>query len=295
VTSVLGANHRGHDILVVDGQEQWLIGKFAYGVTDKDLVGEEVDVFVERGCAGSWERLGTAVTTRKGEHVPVDGVWDTGGRVYFAIPRDKALPIGRHRVRFVVAGDHTHADLFVDVAAPAAPIFVSDVDGTLTSSESAEVLKLFTGGLPRAQPGAAAALSALAAKGYRPVYLTARPEWLLDRTRAFLAANGFPPGVIRTTTGVMGISGKRAAAFKSAELAALRTKGFTIGWAFGNRPSDAEAYEAAAIAPPDHRVFLRLDDPHGGRRIEQYRDLVSAVASAPPVCTSPGNVQTAGP
>jgi hypothetical protein len=276
------SNHRGRDLLVPLGEPQWLIGKFVYGSSESDLQGERVDVFVERGCSGAWEKLGTTVTTRADEHDPVDGVTDEGGRAYFRVSEKDTLGLGRHRVRFVVAGDHSYADLLVEVVHPSSPIFVSDVDGTLTESEGAEVVTLVTGGLPRAQPGAAAVLSALAAKGYRPVYLTARPDWLTERTRAFLAANHFPTGVLRTTTKLFGATGASAAAFKSAELASWRAKGLAIAWAFGNRPSDTDAY--ALIQPPDHRVFLRLDDRHGGRRIEGYSDLLAYVSSLPSVC-----------
>ena len=47
------ANHRGRDQLVREGDPQWIVGKFAYGLTDKDLKGEDVDVHVLRGCGPS--------------------------------------------------------------------------------------------------------------------------------------------------------------------------------------------------------------------------------------------------
>ena len=59
----------------------------------------------------------------------------------------------------------------------------------------------------------------LAAKGYRPLYVTARPDWLTSRTREFLAKNGFPPGIIHTTTkgtGAIGAAAERR--FKSTEI-----------------------------------------------------------------------------
>jgi phosphatidate phosphatase PAH1 len=278
------AHHRGRDQLVTEGEPQWLIGKFTYGMTDVVLEGEDVDVFVERGCAGSWEKLGTAITTYDGQHRTVEGVEDNGGRVYFEIPAEKALGLGRHRARLVVAGDHSDTDLIIDVVRPGAPIFVSDVDGTLTSSEAAETWRFLMGSVPRAQPCAAEALSALAAKGYRPVYLTARPEWLTERTRAFLSKRGFPTGVIHTTTKGSGGVGEGAARFKAAELAGMRAKGVAIDWVFGNQPSDTDAYDAAMIEPRDHRVFLGLHDRHGGRRIEGYEDILAELCNVREVC-----------
>src|SRR5262245_32434911 len=56
-------NHRGRDLFVNPGAPQWIIGKFAYGLSDKDLVDENVDIWLLRGCAGPWEKLGTVRTT----------------------------------------------------------------------------------------------------------------------------------------------------------------------------------------------------------------------------------------
>lgn len=278
------AHHRGRDAIYVTGDAQWIIGKFAYGTSDKDLKDEDVDIYVERGCAGAWEKLGTTRTTQEGAHAKVEGVDDTGGRVYFQVPAGKELALGRHRVRLVVAGDHTSADLLVDVVPKNAAVLVSDVDGTLTSSETAEYPALLTGALPDAQPDAAAVLTALVKKGYRPIYLTARPEWLTARTREFLAERGFPPGIVHTTTGLTGALNGAAADFKSAELALIASKGLVVKWAFGNQPSDTDAYDAAQIQPKSQRVFLELDDAYGGRRIEKYADILPDAQSAPAAC-----------
>jgi hypothetical protein len=278
------AFHRGRDQIVAAGDAQWVLGKFTYSYIDTDLDDEEVDVFLDRGCGGAWEKLGTTKTTTAGSHSTVEGVEDDGGRVYFQIPAEKKLAPGRHRVRMVVAGDQTSADAIIDVVAKGSPIVVSDVDGTLTDSETAEYPALLSGALPNAQPKAADALSALAVKGYHPVYLTARPEWLTGRTKEFLAKNGFPPGVVRTTTGITGAIGGAAASFKSAELSLLAGHGHKLEWAFGNQTSDADAYDAAQINPKDHRVLLRVNDPHGGRRIEAYSEIIPSLQTLPATC-----------
>lgn len=279
------AFHRGRDQIYATGDAQWVIGKMTYTYLDKDLKDEAVDVFVERGCSGTWEKLGaTRTTATDGAHATVEGVEDNGGRVFFEIPRAKELPVGRHRIRLVVTADQTSTDLLIDVVPKATSIVVSDVDGTLTSSESAEYPALLTGSLPDAQPDAANVLSALAAKGHRVVYLTARPEWLTARTREFLTSAGFPPGILHTTTGVTGAIGAAAASYKSGELAMLQAHGHTIAWAFGNKASDTDAYAAAKIQPADHRVFLQVTDTHGGRRIESYAQLLPIVTTLPAIC-----------
>ena len=205
------ANHRGRDLLLLPGDPQTVIGKFAYGVIDKDLEDEDVDVWLLRSCGSDWELVGTARTTDEDSHAPVEGVADGGGRIFFDIPADRALEPGRHRVHLSVAGDRTGADMFIQIAPAGTQVVVSDVDGTLTTSETEEFTALLTGDLPGANPGAPEALSALAARGYLPLYLTARPELLVGRTRDFLATNRFPPGLVHTTTEGLGALGGAAA------------------------------------------------------------------------------------
>lgn len=278
------ALHRGRDQLLAVGDAQWVLGKITYNYVDTDLDDEEVDIYVERDCAGAWEKIGTTLTTTRGSHATVEGVEDDGGRVYFQIPAGRELPAGRHRVRLVVAGDLTSADAILDIVPKGSPIVVSDVDGTLTDSETAEYGALLTGAQPSMQPKADDAIKAIASKGLHVVYLTARPEWLTGRTREFLAQNSFPPGVVLTTTGITGALGPFATLFKSDALRRLQSHGHKIDWAFGNQPSDAEAYEAAKITPLDHRVFLRVTDNHGGRRIEAYSEIVPILSTAPSAC-----------
>jgi hypothetical protein len=275
-------NHRGRDLFLNPGDPQWIIAKFAYGLTDKDLKDEEVDIYLLRDCGSTWERLGTATTTYDDEHAAVDGVEDSGGRVYFEIPADKRLGIGRHRAHLVVRGDGSSTDVFLELVPPHTPMFVSDVDGTLTESEHAEVGAFLTGSQPDVHPDAARAYRILAAKGYRPMYLTARPEWLVKRTRELLDENGFPPGIVHTTLGLTGARGDAAAAFKTGELEMLAEKGMSPAWAFGNTASDAQAYDNAEISPRDRRVFFQFDDTaHGGRRIESYTEIVDELDALP--------------
>ena len=280
-------NHRGRDLFVNPGAKQTVIAKFAYGIDDKDLEDEEVDIYVQRDCGSAWEKLGTALTTGESPtpHATVEGVADYDGRVYFDIPAERALGPGRHRVRLVVAGDGSSTDLFIDVVSPKTPIFVTDVDGTLTSSEYIEFLKLLEGELPETHPGAPEALRALAAKGYRPVYLTARPESLVQRTRDFLELRGFPPGIVHTSTSAIGAGfGSAAATFKRGELEMLARKGLVPSYAFGNMPSDSDAYGAAHVEPPDHRVFYQISGAFQGRRIDSYEELVPGFTALPAVC-----------
>lgn len=269
------ANHRGRDLILPPGTDQWVLGKFAYGVADKDLKDEEVDIWLNRGCGSSWEKLGTALTTEETTgHPTIEGAVDTGGRIYFKIPSSAALGIGRHRIRMVVAGDLSGADQYIEVVPAGTTYFVTDVDGTLTSKETEEYSAILTGAVSDANPDAGKALSLLAQKGYRPFYLTARPEFLVGRTREFVSVKGFPVGPVHTTF-ELGATGGAAVSFKKAELEELMGRGFKVAYAFGNTSSDADSFFMVGIKPDDHRVFFQFTDAaHGGRRIEAYTDLL---------------------
>jgi hypothetical protein len=286
ITSTLGSpNHRGRDLFLTPGQDQWIIGKFAYGLNDKDIKDEEVDVYLQRGCGGPWEKLVTTKTTSDNKHPTVEGVEDSGGRVYYKIPPEKALGPGLHRVHLVVAGDLTTTDLFLQVVEPGTPIFVSDVDGTLTTSENVEFVKLLQGTLPDAHVDAGKALSLLASKGYRPMYMTARPEFLVQRTREFVKARGLPFGLVHTTLTLTGALGGTAVEYKTGELKMLADRGLVPSWAFGNKDSDTEAYNNGNVQPLNQRVFYQFtDSKFGGRRIEAYTELLGEFAALPPAC-----------
>ncbi len=275
--------HRGRDQFLIPGAKQWAIAKFAYGIFDDDIENEDVDVYLLRGCAGSWQKLGTARTTRDGQHPTVEEVADSGGRVYF--PIDPPLPAGRHRLHFVVGGDLTTTDAYIEVVPRGTAIFVSDVDGTLTPSETAEFGGLLTGAIPEANADSPRILGLLAEKGYRPLFLTARPEWLTGRTREFLATRGFPAGIVHTTLGGTGALDAAATAFKTADIAALQGKGLRPVYAFGNTETDAEAYANRMVEPAANRVFYRYDDSKfGGRRIDDWGALEAEIRALPPAC-----------
>ncbi len=279
-------NHRGRDMFYVEGDEQWVLAKFADGgVLDDDLQGETVHMFLLRGCEGEWEDLGTAVATNDGDHATVEGVEDTGGRIYFKIPEDKRLAPGRHRVHFIVESDQSTADQYIEVVPKGTPFFVSDVDGTLTTYETEEFWALLLGDVPAANPFAAQAMQLLVSKGYRPMYVTARPEALYKRTREFLDVHGFPHGLVHTTLTQTGALGGEATTYKTGELAMLADKGLVPTYVFGNTETDAEAYDNAGILPLENRIFFQFNDAiFGGRTIQSYGDLLDEFDALPDLC-----------
>ena len=272
--------HRARDLFQRVGEPQTLTAKFTHGMVHKDLEDEEIDVWVLRHCSGSWERLGT---TRTGSENRGGATGSTErspeGRATFAVPQGRELAAGLHRVRFVVAADGSSVDALAEILPKDARFFVSDIDGTLTTAENAEVRNVLEGITGSVNVDAPRALSMLAAKGYRPLYLSARPEWLTERTHAFLAFHGFPMGAVRVTPS-NGATGDKAAAFKGDVLATLASQGLVPSFGFGNQPSDTTAYESAKI-PVAGRFFLRVSDAHGGRRFESYTELLPGLGRVP--------------
>jgi hypothetical protein len=266
--------------------DQWVIAKIAYGATDKDLEDEDVDIHLLRGCEGTWELLGTAATTEDSAppHSTVERIADDGGRVFFQIPESARLGVGRHRIHLVVKGDHTHADMYIDVVGGPTAYLVTDVDGTLTESETAEWTALL-GATVTAQPSAPEALAAAVDRGYRVFYLTARPDWLTTRTHEWLAEYGFPLGIVHTTNNGIGALGGAAVTFKTEEIVELAARtGGPPGFAIGNTDSDAEAYRDTGIDADGRYLYQLSGDPAGGIVFDDYADLVSLFEDAPLVC-----------
>lgn len=274
--------HRGRDMFYNPDEPHWAMAKFAYGLTDWDLEDERVDLFLLRNCEGEWESLGIMNTTYEDDHPTVDGVEDSGGRIYFPLP--EPLPLGRHRIHMVVRGDDSRADTYIEVVEPGTPIFLSDIDGTLTTAEWERLVDFLLDSIPEVNVGAPQALHLLAERGYRPMYLTARPEFLGNRTYQFIEDRGLPPGIIHTTLSATGAMGTAAVDYKTAEFAALADRGLVPAWVFGNTDSDGEAYENAGIMPLSQRVFFQHEDAFGGRTIESYLDLLPELSELPPVC-----------
>lgn len=284
ITAATGfANHRGRDMFYNPGDTVWVMAKFAYGVFDDDIKDEDVDIYLNRDCGSDWELLDTVRTTEDGAHPTVEGVEDTGGWVFYEAPANLALGEGRHRFLMVVAGDLSTTEVLIDIVKPGTPVIVTDVDGTLTTSENEEFSALLTGAIPDSNPSSPQAIGALAEKGYRVLYLTARPHFLVGRTREFVQVHSFPPGLVHTSLALTGATGSAAAQYKTEELAALAARGLVPAWAFGNTTTDAEAYDNANILPLEQRIMFQFtDDMWNARRIESYAELLPELSALSP-------------
>ena len=190
---------------------------------------------------GDWQALGTART-------------NDDGRFSLALTGAQRLPVGLRDLYLSVAGDRSGARFLALVAPASAHVVVSDVDGTLTSSENAYPEQLVLGSEVAPHAGAPDALAALAARGYVIVYVTARGDRFTQDTRDWVADRGFPRGPLRMPTAIITLPGEETIAFKTEALAAVEP--FVLAAGIGNRATDIAAYTNAGLAPS--RIFIKL-------------------------------------
>ncbi|MFT3698005.1 MAG: hypothetical protein QM831_32995 [Kofleriaceae bacterium] len=225
--------HRGIDVATSATVDQELVAELGYTAADKAIEDEDVEFSV---CdANRWRVLGRVRT-------------DNDGRARLVLTGTARLPVGLHQL-FAAAADHHGAGFIAYVAPPNASTFVTDIDGTLTASENGVVRAVILKADLDDQPGASAALRALATT-HQPIYLTARSHAYIEMTRSWLAAHGYPRGPILTAEHFTRPG--KAFEHKRRMLAALAAAGITPLIAIGNRASDVRAYAAVP------RVFVKL-------------------------------------
>jgi LNS2 (Lipin/Ned1/Smp2) len=241
ISALGGARHRGIDVVVpASAQTQTLRGDISYGVNDKALEDEWVQLY---GCvSGAWVYLGPTLT-------------DGEGHFSLSLTGNARLPQGLRDLAVSVWGDRTSARFTSVVVPTGMQVAVSDVDGTLTTSENAFPESLVTGATVVAHAGAAAALTTLHDRGFAIVYLTARGRYFTADTQAFLAAQGFPHGALRLAPSLVTAPGAPTVDYK---VGAMTELGVTVGVGIGNRQTDLQAYGRVGVA--GNRTFLKLPE-----------------------------------
>lgn len=279
LTVALGAaNHSMQDVLATPSAAATIRGKFTYGSVSKDLEDEKVRVFVD-ACAG-WTSLGDFRT-------------DSDGRI--AVPAPATLAVGVYDVRLQVLGDGTVAPGRIWILPAGTRLAVTDIDGTLTTSDEELVTDVITDlfqpilagtDVPDAYPGAAALTNALVGRGHVLVFLTGRPYWLTGKTRDWLAAGGFALGPLHVTDSnaeaIPATDG--VGAFKRAYLQSLVAAGFLLDEAYGNAATDVYAYAGAGI-PPAATWIIGPNAGSGGTVpvTGSWEARAAAISALPPV------------
>jgi hypothetical protein len=244
VISALGDPvHRGFDLVApASAATQAIEGWIAYTIADKALEDEDVDLFACLG--GQWQPIGSATTDDEG-HFELDL---TGG---------DRLPVALRDMYLSVVGDRTGASFLAFVAPDDAPLIVSDVDGTLTSSEDAFAETIVAGIEPDAQPGAATAYTDATSRGYQLVYVTSRGGQYTADTRQWLSDQGFPRGPVRLSTSFITLPGDDTVDYKTQTIEAL-AQSLAVVMGVGNRETDIEAYTNVGLAPAT--IFVKLPE-----------------------------------
>lgn len=181
-------------------------------------------------------------------------------------------------------------DVVVTCREPNTPLFVTDIDKTLTLAESRsrEVLE----GDPKPMPGAAAALEQLS-KDYTIVYLTQRSDYLRVKTRAWFNRHGYPAGPMFMPRLRDIFDGNEK--FKTCQSIKLRKQFKGPAYGIGDRTTDAKAYAAAGLQPilmdpisdPNNADYLRdelkklADLPSGVQVVETWPQVLELVAGKP--------------
>nr|HEX4314969.1 hypothetical protein [Kofleriaceae bacterium] len=276
VISALGdPRHRGFDLVApASADPQSIEGWLSYTIADKALEDEDVDLFACRD--GAWQPIGTARS-------------DDEGHFALQLSGDARMPIGMRDMYASVVGDRTGTEFLAYVAPDGTPLIVSDVDGTLTSSENAFFETIALGLEPDQQPGASDAYSDAATRGYQLVYVTARGNQYTDDTRQWLVDQGFPRGPVRLADSFLTLPGADTIDYKTSTITALGD-GLTIAAGVGNRDSDITAYTNSGVEA-DH-IFIKLPEYQGecqadldaGKAIgfDAYADLESSVIDSLP-------------
>ena len=241
-----------YDQIARPGEEVELAAKFerdGQGPFNPDL--EDVEVAVKLGAANAKEMAGP--TDKEGMlRVRVKAPGEAGSYSIRATLKDS-----KYRAR----GSTQPGRL--SVLDPDRPILICDIDDTITAGGG---YKLFVPGKePSPRPGAAAELAQLARR-YNLIFLTARDDSLLEVTRAWLQAHGFPPAPVvgRDWTWK---NFADAGGTKLESLRAWRRRFGDIAWGIGNSKGDHEAYTGARIrhimigdeVPPEKRTASKVE------------------------------------
>jgi hypothetical protein len=134
-------------------------------------------------------------------------------------------------------------------------IIAVDIDHTIADTDYEQLLAHHSEDDSDPIKHSVKALHALA-RDYQIAYLTSRPRFLIDKTRAWLREEGFPAGPVITSVRTRDLV--QPGRFKSEKLHALRKAWPTLLIGIGNQSSDAEAYGANGM------LTLMLPGKDGG-------------------------------
>jgi phosphatidate phosphatase PAH1 len=245
LAKVASPRHFARDAVTSVGTQVSLQAKFSYGKTSKDIEDEKVRVLMY-SCEG-WTSVGDAITDDDG-WISVD----------YPAPAEPGI----YGVMFQLEGDGSYVNSRLWAVPEGTKVAVFDIDGTLTTGDD-EVFREVTDKIvddgdyqAEAYPGGAALSEYYAEQGYLLLYVTGRPYWLKNITKAWLADHKLADGALRLTPTHSDFlpSESGVGEFKLAELEALGRGGLLLDIAHGNATTDISAYLGAGL--PKERVWI---------------------------------------
>lgn len=222
----------GRDVLTPPGREVALWARLRTPHAFRGI--EKVTVAFSR----DGQAIGQAVTDKDGIAVLAWRPPGVGDYTIHAQPTALPPDVDHEDVGAV----KTSYKILVCVRSPQQQFLVTDLDGTLVEDGRVAVL---TQENPRRMPHSVEALQRLA-EIYGIIYLTARPDELTRKTRHWLRANRYPPGILITCEHPRPNAECR---FKTQRLADLRRDFPALCAGVGDQASDVEAYLSNDMTP----------------------------------------------
>lgn len=207
------------------------------GLFAMPLSGENVSLWYYDTDQTAWESVGRGKT---GD----DGYYDLPATGFVAPP-------GRP-IYSVLEADGSCAVHFDYLFPPGSKVVVTDIDGTLTTSDSEIIMQIPDETyVPKMMIAADRLLQAWSMKGYPVVYLTARGHVLRVESRGWLVDLGFPDGPLITASG----EEPNADVYKTLWMnRMIQDFGWDVVAAYGNADTDIIAYANAGI--PKEQTFI---------------------------------------
>lgn len=167
-------------------------------------------------------------------------------------------------------------EILVACRTPETPMVIVDMDRTIVDSGFHAVLV----GDPPPMAQSPEVLAELA-RTHTIIYLTHRPDAFSAKSKAWLRANGYPPGpvLLSTTRGFLGGSGK----FKAGVLGGLKERFTRVEIGIGDKVSDAAAYHAGGLKA---YLILPVPDSISAEPYERLADELAELDSAVQVVTA---------
>ncbi len=268
---------QNQDFLGNPDAAQSLVGRMARGraLNARPIPNEFVSLWTWN-ATGHFEQLGRQRT-------------DGDGRYTFDLSGDDRFGLGTHITYAVLEGDGSCADHLVASWPAGTQVVVTDIDETLTTADAEFLRQIGDPSYdPQLRPGSIELMNAWAEKGYKAIYLTARPHDFRVPTRGWLAAHGYPTGPVGTATSL--VVGDAAVAYKAAFIGQLvNDLGWSVVAAYGNADSDIQAYAQAGVPKSVTFVVGTLAGEDGTVAIEDgdYSNHVATYVAAQPAAVQP--------